>query len=63
MSKRASVVRNEPEAKGNISAQPEPEASGPEEITELNVSVSSNGKAKVIKIVKGQIKILSLRTR
>jgi len=56
MSKRASVVRNEPEAKGNILAQPEPEASGPQEITELNISVSSRGKAKVIKIVKGQIK-------
>jgi len=56
MSKRVSVVRNEPEAKGNILAQPEPEASGPQEITELNISLSPRGKAKVIKILKGQVK-------
>jgi hypothetical protein len=56
MSKRVSVVRNEPEAKGNILAQPEPEASGPQEITELNISLSTRGKAKVIKILKGQVK-------
>ena len=56
MSKRASVVRSGSGAGGNISAQPEPEALGPEEITELNISVSSHGKAKVIKIIKGQIK-------
>ena len=56
MSKRASVVRSGSGAEGNISAQPEPEALGPEEITELNISVSSHGKAKVVKIIKGQIK-------
>ena len=56
MSKRASVVRNEPEAKGNILAQPEPEASGLQEITELNISVSPHGRAKVVKIIKGQVK-------
>jgi len=56
MSKRVSVVRNEPEAKGNILAQPEPEASGPQEITELNVSLSPRGKARVVRILKGQVK-------
>jgi hypothetical protein len=56
MSKRVSVVRNEPGAKGDILAQPEPEASGPQEITELNISLSPRGKAKVIKILKGQVK-------
>jgi hypothetical protein len=56
MSKRVSVVRNEPEAKGDILAKPEPESLGPEEITELNISLSPRGKAKVIKILKGQVK-------
>jgi len=44
-----------PKASDVISGQPEPEAAGPEEITELNISVSPRGKAKVVKILKGKL--------
>ncbi len=44
-----------PKASDVISASAEPEAAGPEEITELNISVSPRGKAKVIRILKGKL--------
>jgi hypothetical protein len=44
-----------PKASDVISAPAEPEAEGPEEITELNISVSPRGKAKVVKILKGKL--------
>jgi len=44
-----------PKASDVISRQPEPEAAGPEEITELNISVSPRGKAKVVRILKGKL--------
>jgi len=56
MSKRSQVGKEGPSTTGNISAQPEPMVHGPEEITELDVSISPRGKAKVIKIVKGLMK-------
>jgi len=55
MSKRASVVKSGPKAEDNILAKPESEGLGPQEITELNISLSPRGKAKVIKIVKGKV--------
>jgi len=42
-------------ASGPISAEEPTEVEGPEEITELNISVSPKGKAKVIKILKGKL--------
>jgi hypothetical protein len=56
MSKRSQVAKEGPETTGNISGQPEPVISGPQEITELNISLSPRGKAKVLKIIKGQMK-------
>jgi hypothetical protein len=47
--------REGPKASGIISASAEPEAEGPEEITELNISVSPRGKAVVEKILKGKL--------
>jgi len=44
-----------PKASDVISGQPEPEAEGPEEISELSISVSTKGKAKVIRILKGKL--------
>jgi hypothetical protein len=44
-----------PTASGPISAGEPTEAEGPEEITELNISVSPRGKAKVIRILKGKL--------
>ena len=44
-----------PKAPGPVSAQGPAEAEGPEEITELNISVSPRGKAKVIRILKGKL--------
>ena len=55
MSKKVSVVKSGPGAEDNILAKPESEALGPEEITELNISLAPRGKAKVIKIVKGKV--------
>ena len=56
MSKRSQVAKEGPSTTADISAQPEPVVHGPEEITELNISLSPRGKAKVIKIVKGLMK-------
>ena len=42
-------------ASGPISAEEPTEVEGPEEIEELNISVSPKGKAKVIKILKGRL--------
>jgi hypothetical protein len=47
--------REGPTASDVISGQPEPEVAGPEEIEELNISVSPRGKAKVVKILKGKL--------
>ena len=47
--------REGPTASGPISAQGPTEVEGPEEITELNISVSPRGKAKVIRILKGKL--------
>ncbi len=48
-----------PKAPGPVSAQEPTEVEGPEEgpieITELNISVSPRGKAKVVKILKGKL--------
>jgi len=44
-----------PKASGVISASAEPEVEGPEEITELNISISPRGKAVVEKILKGKL--------
>jgi hypothetical protein len=44
-----------PKASDVISGEPEPEAAGPEEISELSISVAPRGKAKVIKILKGKL--------
>jgi len=44
-----------PTASGPISAQEPTEAAGPEEIEELNISVSPRGKAKVVRILKGKL--------
>jgi len=47
--------REGPTASGPISAQEPTEAEGPEEITELNISVSPRGKAKIVRILKGKL--------
>jgi hypothetical protein len=47
--------REGPKASGVISEQPEPEVIGPEEVSELNLSISSRGKAKVVRILKGKL--------
>jgi len=47
--------REGPAASDVISGQPEPEAEGPEEISELSISVSPRGKAVVEKILKGRL--------
>jgi len=47
--------REGPTASGPISAEEPTEVAGPEEIEELNISVSSRGKAKVVKILKGKL--------
>jgi hypothetical protein len=47
--------REGPTASDVISGQPEPEAEGPEEISELSISVSPRGKAVVEKILKGRL--------
>ena len=47
--------REGPKASDVISGQPEPEVIGPEEITELSISVSTKGKAKVVRILKGRL--------
>ena len=44
-----------PKASDVISAPAEPEAEGPEEITELDISVSPRGKAVVERILKGKL--------
>ena len=47
--------REGPTASGPISAQGPTEVEGPEEITELNISVSPRGKAKIVRILKGKL--------
>ena len=47
--------REGPSAPGDFSAPAEPEVSGPEEISELNISVSPKGKATVERILKGKL--------
>jgi len=47
--------REGPAASGPISAQGPTEAEGPEEISELNISVSPRGKAKIVRILKGKL--------
>ena len=47
--------REGPAASGPISAQGPTEVEGPEEITELNISVSPRGKAKIVRILKGKL--------
>jgi hypothetical protein len=47
--------REGPTTSGPISAQEPTEVEGPEEITELNISVSPRGKAKVVRILKGKL--------
>jgi hypothetical protein len=47
--------REGPTASGLISAEEPTEAEGPEEISELNISVSPRGKAVVEKILKGRL--------
>jgi hypothetical protein len=42
-------------ASGDVSAPSEPEAVGPEEVSELNLSVSPRGKAKVVRMLKGKL--------
>jgi len=44
-----------PKASDVISAPAEPEVAGPEEITELNISVSPRGRATVERILKGKL--------
>jgi len=44
-----------PKVSDVISAQEPAEAEGPEEITELNISVSPRGKATVERILKGKL--------
>ncbi len=48
-----------PKAPGPVSAQEPAEAEGPEEgpieITELNISVSPRGKARIVRILKGKL--------
>jgi hypothetical protein len=47
--------REGPTASGPVSAEEPTEAAGPEEITELSVSVAPRGKAVVEKILKGKL--------
>jgi len=47
--------REGPMTSGPVSAQGPAEVAGPEEIEELNISVSPRGKAKVVKILKGKL--------
>jgi len=47
--------REGPKASGPVSAQEPTEAIGPEEVSELNLSISSRGKAKVVRILKGKL--------
>ena len=47
--------REGPTASGPISAEEPTEAEGPEEISELSISVSTKGKAKVVRILKGKL--------
>ena len=47
--------REGPSAPGPVSAPGPAEAAGPEEITELNVSVSPRGKAKIVRMLKGKL--------
>jgi len=47
--------REGPTASGPISAEEPTEVEGPEEISELSISVSTKGKAKVIRILKGRL--------
>jgi hypothetical protein len=47
--------REGPTASDVISASAEPEVEGPEEISELSISVSPRGKAVVEKILKGRL--------
>jgi len=47
--------REGPTASGPVSAEEPTEAAGPEEIEELSISVSTKGKAKVIRILKGRL--------
>jgi len=47
--------REGPTASGPISAEEPTEAAGPEEIEELNISVSPRGKAKIVRILKGKL--------
>jgi len=47
--------REGPTASDVISAPAEPEVEGPEEISELSISVSTRGKAKVVRILKGKL--------
>ena len=47
--------REGPTASGPISAEEPTEVEGPEEISELSISVSTKGKAKVVRILKGRL--------
>jgi len=47
--------REGPTTSGPISAEEPTEVEGPEEISELSISVSTKGKAKVIRILKGRL--------
>jgi len=47
--------REGPTASDVVSAPAEPEVEGPEEISELSISVSTRGKAVVEKILKGRL--------
>jgi hypothetical protein len=47
--------REGPSTSGPVSAEEPTEAVGPEEIEELSISVSTRGKAKVIRILKGRL--------
>ena len=47
--------REGPSAPGPVSAPEPAEAAGPEEIEELNISVSPRGKAKITRMLKGKL--------
>jgi hypothetical protein len=47
--------REGPTASGPVSAEEPTEVEGPEEISELSISVAPRGKAKVIRILKGKL--------
>ena len=47
--------REGPSAPGPVSAPGPAEVEGPEEISELNVSVSPRGKAKIVRMLKGKL--------